>query len=78
MADPVRWFDALGNCHVCGKPAHGKLMGPRNESYGAYCTKCANARLAKARKEQEKEAAEAKKPAPATLQFWNSLDDAFS
>jgi hypothetical protein len=50
----------------------------RNESYGAYCTKCANARLAKARKEQEKEAAEAKKPAPATLQFWNSLDDAFS
>lgn len=46
--DPVRWFDALGPCK-CGKPAHGKLMGPQNESYGASCTKCAEARLAKAK-----------------------------
>ena len=45
--DPVRWFDALGTCQ-CGKPAHGRLMGPRNESYGKYCTKCADARLKKA------------------------------
>lgn len=42
--DPVRWFDALGTCK-CGKAAHGRLMGPRNESYGVACTKCAAARL---------------------------------
>lgn len=58
-ADEVRWFDALGACpgwgKPCGKPAHGKLMGPRNESYGAYCTPCANKRLEKARKEREAE-----------------------
>ena len=46
--DPVRWFDALGACK-CGKPAHGRLMGPRNESYGNYCARCAEARLAKAK-----------------------------
>lgn len=50
--DPARWFDALGTCQ-CGKPAHGKLMGPRNESYGSYCTRCAEARLAKAKKLRE-------------------------
>lgn len=51
--DPVRWFDALGLCQ-CGKPAHGKLMGPRNESYGSYCTKCAEARLKKAAEARRK------------------------
>lgn len=50
--DPVRWFDALGRCQ-CGKPAHGKLMGPRNESYGRYCTKCADKRLDAAKKARE-------------------------
>lgn len=45
--DPVRWFDGLGLCK-CGKPAHGRLMGPRNESYGVACGKCAAARLKKA------------------------------
>lgn len=52
MADQVRWFDALGGCTKCGKPAHGKLMGPRNESYGNYCTKCAEVRLKKADRER--------------------------
>lgn len=52
MADQVRWFDALGACANCRKPAHGKLMGLRNESYGAYCTKCAGARLKKAERER--------------------------
>lgn len=46
--DPVRWFNALGTCNRCGKPAQGKLMGPRNESYGNYCTRCAEKRLIKA------------------------------
>lgn len=51
--DPVRWFDALGECAECKKPATGKLMGPRNESYGAYCKKCADRRLQKAKREQD-------------------------
>lgn len=55
MADQVRWFDRIGNCSGCGKPAHGKLMGSRNESYGAYCIRCAERRLAKAEKERERE-----------------------
>lgn len=49
--DPVRWFDRLAPCS-CGKPAHGVLRGPQNESYGAYCTKCAEARLARAKRER--------------------------
>jgi|JI10StandDraft_1071094.scaffolds.fasta_scaffold913602_3 hypothetical protein len=48
QADPVRWFDPLGRCASCGKSAHGILRGPRNESYGTYCTKCAESRLKKA------------------------------
>ncbi len=54
MADQVRWFDQLGTC-PCGKPAHGILVGPRNESYGAYCIKCAEKRLELAEKERELE-----------------------
>jgi len=52
--DPVRWFDALGACTKCGKPAHGKLMGSLNESFGPFCTKCAEARLKKAYAERAK------------------------
>jgi hypothetical protein len=51
--DQVRWFDALGQCGGCTRPATGKLMGPRNESYGAYCRACADKRLAKAKKARE-------------------------
>lgn len=51
--DPVRWFDSLGTCCNCKKPANGKLMGPRNESYGAYCIKCAKSRLEKAEKKRK-------------------------
>lgn len=53
-ADQVRWFEALGTCR-CGKPATGVLRGPRNESYGPYCQRCADARLKKAQKEREAE-----------------------
>ena len=56
MADDVRWFDEIGRCG-CGKPATGKLMGSRNESYGAYCASCASKRLAAAKKEREREKA---------------------
>jgi hypothetical protein len=51
--DQVRWFDPLGPCGWCMKPATGKLMGPRNESYGAFCGPCAEKRLARARQERE-------------------------
>lgn len=54
--DPVRWFDGLGSCR-CGKPATGKLRGPRNESYGNYCRPCAEKRLKRA--EQERAEADA-------------------
>jgi hypothetical protein len=49
--DQVRWFDALGRC-VCGSSATGILRGPRNESYGVYCKRCAAKRLHKATKER--------------------------
>lgn len=53
MIDPVQWFDRLGICR-CGKPATGILRGPRNESYGTSCERCANTRINKARKEEER------------------------
>ena len=53
MADQVRWFENLGTCR-CGKPATGTLRGPMNESYGAYCARCAYARLKRAERERER------------------------
>lgn len=50
--DQPRWFDSLGKCG-CGKPANGKLMGPRNESYGPSCATCADKRIARAKAERE-------------------------
>ena len=50
--DQVRWFDALGTCAMCGKAATGKLMGPRNDSYGASCQRCADKRIKRAEKER--------------------------
>lgn len=49
--DPVRWFEELGPCHGnCGRPGIGVLRGPRNDSYGPYCRKCAEKRLRRAAK----------------------------
>lgn len=56
MADQVRWFEALGQCAACARPATGKLRGPQNESYGNYCRSCAEKRLAKAERERKREA----------------------
>ena len=56
MVDDVRWFDSLGKCRECPKPGIGILRGSRNESYGAYCQRCADRRLAWAKKEREREA----------------------
>lgn len=52
--DPSRWFDAIGSCAGCGKPAHGQIRGDRNQSMGNYCTKCGQARVRKADKERER------------------------
>lgn len=35
--DDATWFDAVGRCQKCGKPATGLLMGSRNQRLGAYC-----------------------------------------
>lgn len=43
--DTSRWFDSLGPCGVCGKPAHGIVRGMQNESMGRYCTKCGEKRV---------------------------------
>ena len=56
VPDQARWFDTLGNCR-CGKPGTGKLMGPRNESYGVSCWPCAKKRLKRAEQEREAMAA---------------------
>ncbi len=59
LPDEVRWFDPVGQCKGqlkgggCDKPATGVLRGPRNESYGPYCKKHAEQRLADAKKERE-------------------------
>lgn len=55
--DQPRWFDPVGACRDCRKPATGKLMGPSNESYGVSCGPCADKRLRRAK--QEREAVEA-------------------
>lgn len=53
--DQARWFDALGVCDAlgCKRPATGTVRGPRNDSYGHYCQRCADKRLAAARKARE-------------------------
>lgn len=53
--DPVRWFEGIGSCWKCGKQATGWLRGPRNESYGAHCKKCAEARLNAAERARARE-----------------------
>lgn len=53
----LRWFDAFAKCR-CGKDSNGILRGDGNESYGAYCRKCAEKRLRKsdeARKRKERQ-----------------------
>lgn len=53
MTDQAQWFDGLGKCR-CGKNATGILRGTRNESYGPYCPRCAEARIKKAQRERER------------------------
>lgn len=45
----IRWFQPVGTCQ-CGKPAHGWLMGPRNDKWGVACAPCSKKALAAAEK----------------------------
>ena len=52
MTDQAQWFDGFGKCR-CGKQATGILRGTRNESYGAYCKRCADKRIKAAEKARD-------------------------
>lgn len=54
----LRWFDEIPSCQRCGKNAHGRLMGSRNESYGWHCRRCAEKRIKDSEKAREKEASQ--------------------
>ncbi len=54
MIDQVWWFESLGEC-ICGKPATGTLRGPKNESYGVACLRCAEKRIEKDKKDRLRE-----------------------
>jgi hypothetical protein len=43
-----QWFNPLGVCIFCKKPATGTLMSVRNDKLGPCCTRCAAAELKKA------------------------------
>lgn len=53
MKDDAQWFDAIGGCSSCGKPAHGIVMGRRNQRMGAYCRPCGDKRIKKAKAARE-------------------------
>jgi hypothetical protein len=37
----AQWFEPLGSCVGCNKPATGILRGHRNDNRGPYCRRCA-------------------------------------
>lgn len=55
----LRWFEDCyrQKCHRCGKRADGILRGKMNESYGAHCQRCADARLKASQKVRDAEVA---------------------
>jgi hypothetical protein len=46
----AQWFEPLGRCNGCDKPATGILRGYRNDNRGVYCQKCADAAIKAAHK----------------------------
>ena len=49
----LHWFDPYPTCRMCGKPSAGRLMDVRNTNYGDHCRKCADKRLAAAKRYRE-------------------------
>lgn len=47
----VQWFNPIvRKCRMCGKPSNGILYGRQNESFGEHCQKCADKRIAAAKR----------------------------
>jgi hypothetical protein len=46
----AQWFDALGKCCDCPKPATGILRDHRNDNRGPYCRRCAERAIKAAHK----------------------------
>lgn len=47
----VQWFLRITrDCRMCGKPSNGILYGRQNESFGEHCQKCADKRIAAAKR----------------------------
>jgi len=46
----VQWFDPYATCRMCGKKSEGTLRGRQNQSYGDHCRKCADKRIAGAKR----------------------------
>lgn len=46
----AQWFQPLGACCGCGKPATGILKGYRNDDRGPHCQKCADRAIKAAHK----------------------------
>jgi hypothetical protein len=42
LPDDAQWFQSLGPCVGCGKPATGFIMGYRNDKRGPACQRCAD------------------------------------
>lgn len=54
-----QWFERTETKCRCGKRATGILRGRQNQSYGPHCEKCANKRIAAAKRVREMLAKEA-------------------
>ena len=50
----LRWISVPNtDCRQCGKRGYGELMDVRNTNYGWHCKKCADKRLADAKRYRE-------------------------
>lgn len=61
----VQWFEKTEAKCRCGKRATGILRGRQNQSFGPHCEKCANKRIAAAKRVRARLAAERGEPKPA-------------
>ncbi len=50
LPEDAQWFDSIGSCVGCGKPATGFIKGYRNDNRGTACERCANKAIKNAHK----------------------------
>jgi ferredoxin len=48
----TQWFDRLGACIGCGKPATGIIRDHHNDNRGPACARCAEKAIEQARRKQ--------------------------